>query len=177
MRHLWIILALWAAPASAWVLEGKDLNGAALSLPTALSGRAGVLIVGLSQASSKATQAWEQRLWADLGSNTQVAVFGVAQLEGAPGFVVPMIIRGIKKSKDKAHWAQMLVLRSGRAALEALVSYDRSAPDDAYIVVLAPDASIRLIVHAPDLGPLDKVMKALASTSASLAPNDGAALE
>jgi hypothetical protein len=128
MRYLWIVLALWAAPASAWVLEGKDLNGAALSLPGALSGRAGVLIVGLNRDAGKATQLWEKRLWADLAGNTKVAVYGVAQLEGAPGFVVPMIIRGIKKAKPKAHWAQMLVLRSGRAALESLVAYDRAAP-------------------------------------------------
>ena len=44
-----------------------------------------------------ACQAWENRLWADLASNTQVAVYTVIQLQGAPGFVMPFILTGIKK--------------------------------------------------------------------------------
>lgn len=153
-------LALKAAVLPA--LAGKDLAGAPLALPTALSGRAGVLVVGLSRGSGKACQAWEDRLWADLGSDTRVAVFTAVQLEGAPGFVLPFILKGIKKQKDQARFGRILILRDGRKALEAAVGYDPAAPDDAYVLLLDRDGGIRWSAHDADLKALPLLKSALA---------------
>lgn len=166
MRRLLLALslsipALVAAAPALPSLAGKDLLGLPLAVPEALSGRAGVLVVGLTKASGQACQAWEDRLWADLGSNTGVAIYTVVQLQGAPGFVVPFIVKGIKKGKAAARFAQVLILREGRGALEAAVGFDPKRPDDAYVLLLDRGGSVRWKGHAPDLGGLDGLYNAM----------------
>ncbi len=162
MRISALVFLLLAAPAlKAWPLQGKDLEGRPLGLPAALSGRAGVVVVGFTRASEPATEAWGKRLTAELEGSSRTAVFSVIQLQGAPGFVVPMIVRGVKKKMPRERWARTLVLREGRPELEAWAGYDPKAPDDAYVVVLASDGSARGRWHARDLAPLGDVLKAL----------------
>jgi hypothetical protein len=134
------------------VLAGQDLHGAPFDLKARAAGKPAVLIVGFTKASSAACQRWEDRLRADRGGLTTTALVPIVVLEGAPGFVVPMILRGIRKQRPPEQHRDVLVLRSGKGALQAAVGFDPAKPDDAYVVVLDSSGALRFKGHRADLG-------------------------
>lgn len=150
-----LILALFVAQtafaARFPALSGKDLHGVSQALPEALSGTVSILVVGFSKGSGKACQAWEDRIWADWGANTRVALKTLIELEGAPSFIVPFIVRGIKKGKSAERFGSVLVLRDGRQSLAELAGYAAAAADAAYILLLDKSATVVWKGHGSDL--------------------------
>jgi hypothetical protein len=118
-------------------------------LPDAAAGRVAVLIVGFSKKSSEVVERWENRLFQDYGAGGQVAIFRVAVLESAPRLLRGFIRGRIEKNVPKEKRDSFVLLFQGEAEWKALVHF--ADADDAYLVVLDVNGSVRWIGHGnPD---------------------------
>lgn len=147
MRVLCLLVSfLWAAAPLAAAepepMTGESLAGAPFALTRTVEGKACILVIGFSRASGERVLALENALWSDATLARKYALLTVLQLEGAPGFVLPFIRKGLKKQRPEGRWASVLALRSGRELLEILAGYDARAPDEVYAVILDRQGSI-----------------------------------
>jgi ATP10 protein len=120
---------------------GTTLAGTAVSLPDALKGKAGVLVVGFSHASGGQVSAWGKRLAADFGQSADVAYFELPMLAGAPKMLRGMIVKSMGKSVPEAERPHFLPLMKDEAAWRAVAHYDK--PDDAYVLVVDGTGTVR----------------------------------
>lgn len=104
-----------------------------MSFPQSDNRKPILLTIGFSHKSSAECDVWNRRLKPEYLDNLRVAYYEVADLEGAPSFVLGMILRGMRKKIPEAEQAHFVPLLSGGEAWKKLVGY--SAPDDAYVVV------------------------------------------
>jgi ATP10 protein len=147
---LWLIVA--GAPIGSMLprTEGETASEKPIVLPDAAAGRVAVLIVGFSKKSSDVTERWESRVFQDYGAGGgQVATFRVAVLESVPRLLRGFIRGRIEKNIPKEKRDSFVLLFHGEAEWKALVHF--ANPDDAYLVVLDVNGSIRWIGHGnPD---------------------------
>ena len=132
-----------AAPAQQSIpkAEGTTLEGTAVTLPEALRGRAGVLVVGFSHASEAQVAAWGKRLAADFAQSADVPYFEVPMLAGAPKMLRGMIVKSMGKSVPEAERPHFLPLTKDEAAWRAVAHYDK--PDDAYVLLVDGTGAVR----------------------------------
>jgi hypothetical protein len=129
--------------------EGETASEKPIVLPDAAAGRLAVLIVGFSKKSSEVSERWENRVFQDYGSGGQVAIFRIAVLESAPRLLRGFIRGRIEKNIPKEKRDSFVLLFHGEAEWKALVHFD--GPDDAYLVVLDVNGSVRWVGHGnPD---------------------------
>jgi hypothetical protein len=118
-------------------LVAKDLAGRPVALDAFLAGTAAVGVAGFTMNSSAACREWGERLWDAFGSNPKARVFSVVEIQGAPSFVVPMIMHSLKSKTDPARYGSVFVAREGRPLWERYVGYDPAAgKDDPYLFIL-----------------------------------------
>jgi len=148
-RHRVWVAAIWfgAVRASAQAAEripvarGTTLAGDAVTLPDALNGNAGVLVVGFSKASQGAVTAWGRRLAKDYRESQSVPYFEVAMLESAPRLLRGMIVHEMRSSVPEAERSHFLTLTEGEAAWRAVAHYGK--PDDAYVLLVDGSGVVR----------------------------------
>jgi hypothetical protein len=129
--------------------QGERASEKPIVLPDAAAGRVAVLIVGFSKKSSEVVERWENRLFQDYGAGGQVAIFRVAVLESAPRLLRGFIRGRIEKNVPKEKRDSFVLLFQGEAEWKALVHF--ADADDAYLVVLDVNGSVRWIGHGnPD---------------------------
>jgi hypothetical protein len=129
--------------------QGETASEKPIVLPDAAAGRVAVLIVGFSKKSSEVVERWENRLFQDYGAGGQVAIFRVAVLESAPRLLRGFIRGRIEKNVPKEKRDSFVLLFQGEAEWKALVHF--ADADDAYLVVLDVNGSVRWIGHGnPD---------------------------
>ena len=140
-RHgVWITAIFFAVPVRAQtaaripVARGTTLAGDAVTLPEALKGNTGVLVVGFSKESQGAVAAWGRRLAKDYRESRRVPYFEVAMLEGAPRLLRGMIVREMRSSVPDPERPHFLTLTGGEAAWRAAAHYAK--PDDAYVLLV-----------------------------------------
>jgi hypothetical protein len=105
-------LALMAADARSQTLPdtpGETLSGKRIVVADAVRGHAAVLIVGFSKDAGDGCGAWARAVRADTAL-AGVAVYQIAMLEGAPGFVRGMIKSGMRKGVAAAEQDTFVVL-------------------------------------------------------------------
>jgi hypothetical protein len=145
---LLLCLAPLAAPGAAFPhLEGQDLNGQPLALPDAAKGKVAVLVTGFSHASRKATRAWQDRILADSGSDTRLAIYGIANLEPVPGFIRGFVISSIRSKTPDERRPRFLVLLKNTGPLKPANAYDDSSPDAAYLIIMDASGEVKWQGH------------------------------
>jgi len=135
-----------ATPAKAALpaLVAKDLSDTAVDLPARLSGTAGLLVVGFTMNSSDPCQSWVDHLWGELGDGRECKLYSVVQLQQAPGFIVPVIVRALKKKTAPERLGHVFVARQGLDDWQRALGYDaKNGSDDPYLVLV--DASSRVL--------------------------------
>jgi hypothetical protein len=160
-------MGLWlaTAPLKAEVLpelDAKDLNGQPVALAAALSRTAAtILLVGFSHGSSDACKAWEDILWAGHGKDPHCSLYSLYEIEGAPGFVVPMITHGIRSKTPEERQSHVLLTRKGRSEWQARLGYDAKAgKDDPYLVLVDAGGKILWQDHGSAEPGRDKALEA-----------------
>jgi hypothetical protein len=128
-------------------LTAETLSGQSISLPGDPKIAVYVLALGFSQKSDKAVSAWDKRLAPELSAEPRVAYFEMPVIESAPGFVKPMILRGMRKSISPAEQARFAPLTQGEKALKKIVGFMVS--DAAYVVVARQDGSVVWTSNGP----------------------------
>ena len=131
--------------------EGETASEKPIVLPDAAAGRVAVLIVGFSKKSSEMSEQWENRVLQEYGAGGQVGIFRIAVLESVPRLLRGFIRGRIEKNIPKEKRDSFVLLFHGEAEWKELVHF--AGPDDAYLVVLDTNGSIRWVGHGnPDAG-------------------------
>jgi hypothetical protein len=126
-------------------VKAKALDDSEVSLPKPSAQQIQILILGFSKKSGDICQPWAKRVSGELLLDPRVNYYQLPHLEGAPGFVKPMILRGMRKDATPAQQAHMVPLYDKQEEWKKLVNF--GASDDAYIVLTEPDGHVVWQTH------------------------------
>lgn len=138
-----------APPATIPPSRGVTLSNAAVTLPDAVKGKVGVLIVGFTRPSQKQLQLWAKRLAADYPPSAGVAYFEIPILASAPklmrGIIEGQMKISVTTTEEQSHFLPLL---DNEQAWIAVTHY--SKPDDAYVLLIDGTG----VVHWQTSGPV-----------------------
>jgi hypothetical protein len=121
-------------------LECETLTGQHLTMPAAASGNPALFIVGFTRASSEQTSYWAKHIPKDL-----VPTHPIAVLEDVPRLIRRMTVHGIKTGIPKPNQDHFLIVYDNEKELKAAAEFQ--APDEAYLILIAPGGSILWRFH------------------------------
>ena len=121
-------------------INAKALDDSQVALPQAGSGQLLILVLGFSHKSGDNCATWGKRLAAEFHSDAHVEYYQVPVLAGAPSFVRPMILSGMRKGVPPTERGRFVPIYDHEAEWKKLVNF--SAPDDPYVVLVWPDGSV-----------------------------------
>jgi len=140
LRKVLLLVVFIAALASAQSIpsvKAKALDGSQITLPNAGSRQLLILVVGFSRKSGELAKVWSRKISTDYRGDARVAYFTLPVLESAPSLIRPMIVHGMRKDVPAQELPHFIPLYSGESEWQKAVNF--SAPDDAYLIVAAPD--------------------------------------
>jgi hypothetical protein len=123
----------------------ESLAGKKVSMPAAVQGHPALLIVCFTHASGPHCTEWSKRLTSDFKGNAALEQYTLVFLEDAPRLVRGMAKSGIKSGVPKEDYDRFLIVTEHEKEVKSAVHFD--APDDAYLVLLGPDGSVRWTAH------------------------------
>jgi hypothetical protein len=142
-----LLLATTSFAQSIPPIKGKTLADTEIVLPKPGSQQMLILVVGFSHKSSEACAPWGKRLFNELGSDSRVAVYQLPVLEGAPAFIRPMILRGMRKDIPADRQSHFVPILDHEADWKKLVNF--SGPDDAYVLLTDSQGQVIWQTHGP----------------------------
>jgi hypothetical protein len=128
-------------------IKTKTLADTDIVLPKPGSTQILVLVVGFSHKSAENCGPWGKRLSADFRTDTHVAYYQLPVLQGAPSFVRPMILRGMRKDTPADQQTHFVPILDHEDEWKKLVNF--SGPDDAYILVVDSHGHVTWQTHGP----------------------------
>lgn len=119
----------------------KALDDSDVVVPKQGSQRILIIVIGFSKKAGEVCQPWGKHLSTDYLQDSHATYYQIAHLEGAPSFVRPMILRGMRKSLPPQEQAHFVPLYDNQEAWKKAVQF--SDPDTAYIIVAQPQGKTR----------------------------------
>ena len=116
-------------------------------MPGAVHGHSALLVVGFTHASGPHCTDWSKRLESEFKSNPALERYSVVFLEDAPRLVRGVARSGIKSGVPKEEYNNFLIVTEHEKEVKDAVHFQ--APDDAYLVFLGPDGTVRWTFHGP----------------------------
>jgi hypothetical protein len=111
-----------------------------VTLPDALKGKTGVLVVGFSHGSQEQVANWGRLITADFGQTQGIAYFEIPMLGGAPKMVRGMIIKNMGSSVPAAERPHFLPLTEDDKPWRVVAHLDKA--NDAYVLVVDGDGAV-----------------------------------
>ena len=142
---LFLALSTAANAQSIPAIRAKTLAGTDIVLPQPGSTQILILVLGFSHKSAENCAPWGKRLSIDFRSDTRVAYYQLPVLQGAPSFVRPMILRGMRKDMPADQQAHFIPILDREDEWKKLVNF--SGPDDAYILLTDPHGHVVWQMH------------------------------
>jgi hypothetical protein len=142
-----LVLSTAANAQSIPPVKAKTLADTDIALPQPSSTQILILVLGFSHKSGENCAPWGKRLSADFRSDTHVIYYQLPVLQGAPSFVRPMILRGMRKDIPADQQAHFIPILDREDEWKKLVNF--SAPDDAYILLTDPHGHVTWQTHGP----------------------------
>ncbi len=105
-----------------------------MTLPEALHGRPGVLILGFSRGSRDAVAGWGRRLAADYRNSPEVMYYEMPVLASVPGIMRGFVVRSMKSSVPQRAQARFVPITDHEAAWRTLVHFGPA--DDPYLLLV-----------------------------------------
>lgn len=124
-------------------LPVQTLGGNPLQLPAALPHCPVLLIVGFTRASREQTSAWSRRLGRYDRCTSGAVVYQLAVTEDIPRMFRGMAVSGMRKSVPAALHPRFLLIDGHAQRWRELVGYEDDNEDDAYLLLLDTDRSVR----------------------------------
>ena len=121
------------------MIEGENLLGKKIELPQAGEGHPSVIIIGFTHASQSQTKPWSARLYPG------VTTYSLAVLQDVPRLVRGMAVGGIKSGVPQEQRERFLLVFRGEKELKEAAGFD--SPNDAYLILLDADGTIRWRFH------------------------------
>lgn len=118
---------------------GETLSGNPIVLAQAVKGHTAILIAGFSRAGGNGTGDWVKAIQAD-PVFAHTAVYRIAMLAAAPGFVRGMIRNGMKKGLSPAEQRDFVVLASDEQAWRNFFAV--TADGDPYVALIDAQGKI-----------------------------------
>jgi len=131
-----LIAASLHAQAPLPAFEAEALSGRKVIMPGAVNGHTAILVVCFTHASGPHCTEWTKRLAGEKDAEKYTVVF----LEDAPRLVRGMAKSGIKSTVAKEDYNNYLIVTEHEKELKAAVHFQ--SPDEAYLLLLSPDAQI-----------------------------------
>ena len=137
-----LALALAVTPsATIPPIRGTTFAGEIVTLPDALRGRAGVLIVGFSKASRQQASAWGHRLADDPQRPPQLAYYEMPVLESVPKLLRGLVLKQIKEDVSANGQKHFLPIMDHEANWKSAAGF--AQPDDAYLLLVDASGAVR----------------------------------
>ena len=127
-------------------LTSRTLGGTEVTLPGDPKVKAYVLSFGFSHKADKALAAWDKLIAPAYAGEPCVAYYELAELQGVPGFVKPMILHGMRRALPAPEHARFMPIYQEEAALKQIVGYQQ--PEAAYVVVATGAGRVTWTSHA-----------------------------
>jgi hypothetical protein len=148
-------------------LRATSFTEQTVTLPEALQGKVGVLVLGFTHASQDAVKGWGKRLAGDYPGSPVVLYYEMPVLAGVPkmmrGFVMGKI-KGSLPEPEKAHFVPIL---DNEAGWRAVANY--KSGNDAYVMLVDGQGVVRWQTHEAvsdaTYGRLKQQVEGLRSTS------------
>lgn len=114
-------------------------------MPAAARGRIAIVIAGFTQASSKASEAWQKRVTQDFGSDPKYVIYSVAILEDVPRLIRGLVTGSMRKGTPAARQDTFLYTFQEEKEWKRVAGY--SEKDDAYVMVIDPRGELQMAIH------------------------------
>lgn len=137
-----LAFALAATGAAAAPLPVETLAGRSLTVPDGLAGDPRLLVVAFTHDARQLTEQWDQRL-ATLCAGPAPSCYDVAIIEKMPGFVRGFAIGRMRDKVAPARQPYFLLAKTDTAGWRQLAGAPDEPGDDAYLIVLASDGSVK----------------------------------
>jgi hypothetical protein len=144
---LFLFTATLSSAQSIPAVKAKALDDSEVTLPDPGRRQTLILIVGFSKKSGEPSRVWGKKISAEYNADVRIAYFVVPVLQDAPSLVRPMILHGMRKSVPAHELPHFVPLYSNESDWKRIVNF--SAPDDAYLIVAAPDGHAVWQAHGP----------------------------
>ena len=148
-----VVLALAVAPLSAVAppvipqVHAQLLTGAPINLPADLHGKPTILVLGFSQGSRDQVTGWAQRLGPDYRDAPDVAYYEAADLEPVPRVLRGWVTKKIRETMPAPAQTHFLTLTDHESEWKSAAGF--TTGDDAYLLLLDRDGTIRWTTHGP----------------------------
>jgi hypothetical protein len=152
-----------AAPAKIPAVHATSFSGIAIDLPQALQGKVGVLVLGFSQDSRKAVEAWGKGLAAAYDGAPRVAYYEMPVLASVPRLMRGFVLSRIRAAVSDPARPHFLPVLQDEAQWRTLAHYQ--TPDDAYVLVVDEVGTLQWKVQGP---PTEAAIAALEQHVAAL---------
>jgi hypothetical protein len=126
---------------------GESLAGKKFTMPGAVNGHPALLVVCFTQASGPHCTESTNRLESDFKNNAELEIYTAIFLEDAPKLARVMTKHGIKSAVAKEDYDHYLIVMEHEKDVKAVLHFQE--PDDAYLMVLGPDGTVRWTTHGP----------------------------
>ncbi len=151
-RHTgWLLgITLIAAAGAAQKIpevHGKTFADTPVSLPEALQGKVGILVIGFSTGARDALTVWGKRLAADYYDSPTVLYYEMPVLADVPKLMRGLVTGKIKASVSDRGKPHFIPLTEDEPAWRTLVHYE--APDDAYLLLIDGQGTVCWQTHGP----------------------------
>ncbi|MBV9301679.1 MAG: hypothetical protein JOY62_07830 [Acidobacteriaceae bacterium] len=120
--------------------EGTTLSGGRVAFPKTASHKPILLVLSFTHKSNKDLASWNQHFQAMYKSDL-VDYYELADFQGIPGFVMKMILHGMRRSVKEPERSHLIPFFEREAYWKTLVHYDD--PKIAYVVLA--DGSGRIV--------------------------------
>ena len=130
-------------------LQAEALSGREGKLPEEAEGRLLILIFGFTHASKKSSSLWENHLWNDFDSNSRCAIYGIADLSGAPRILHGMIKSAMRSGLSPLHQDHFLILEKNGDDWKKRTGWLKEAADDSYLVLVSNRGEMLWQIHSP----------------------------
>lgn len=122
------------------VIHAKALDNSEITLPNPSGRQISILVVGFSHKSGEICQVWDKKISADYHADARIDYSILPVLQSAPSLVRPMILHGMRKDVPASELSHYIPIYTNESDWKKLVNF--SAPDDAYLIVAAPDGRL-----------------------------------
>lgn len=125
---------------------GETLSGKPLVLADTVHGHTSLLVAGFGREGGNGASDWMKAIHADQAF-AQTAVYQIAMLAAAPGFIRGMIKSGLKKSVPPADQDHFVVLTADEQPWKAFFAVTND--HDPYVLLMDPQGKIVWHAHGP----------------------------
>jgi hypothetical protein len=139
------VAAATPAPASIPEVHVLSFSGDRVDLPSMLTGKVAILILGFSKGARAQATLWGRRLPTDYFYSPDVLYFEMPMLASVPRLLRGAVLHTIKSEVSVRSQPHFAPLTSDEARWRTLAHYKE--PDDAYVLLVDSSGAIRAQFH------------------------------